>query len=156
MPPLEVVRLLRAALLVQELPEKLAFAPDVDVAAHDPHSLPIWEYYRQIFWSSGVDLPDDSLERMIGDVTLDTLELPGGWSTSGDASWSVVDNPARAYGTGRYEAKAGTITHNQETRLRSPTIHVSCLGKQMHDGSKCLVIFPYDMPSIFWVYGDGQ
>src|SRR4029453_7306654 len=29
------------------------------IAAHDPDSLPWIEYYRQIFWSSGVDLPDD-------------------------------------------------------------------------------------------------
>ena len=28
------------------------------IAAHDPHSLPIVEYFRQIFWGSGVDLPD--------------------------------------------------------------------------------------------------
>ena len=26
------------------------------IAAHDPNSLPVWEYFRQVFWSSGVDL----------------------------------------------------------------------------------------------------
>src|SRR3954471_13622093 len=26
------------------------------IAAHDPHSLPIWEYFKQVFWSSGIDL----------------------------------------------------------------------------------------------------
>jgi len=29
------------------------------IAAHDPNQLPIWEYCRQVFWSSGVDLPPD-------------------------------------------------------------------------------------------------
>ena len=29
------------------------------IAAHDPHSLPVWEYFRQIFWGSGIDLPED-------------------------------------------------------------------------------------------------
>ena len=29
------------------------------IAAHDPDTLPLVEYYRQIFWSSGVDLPED-------------------------------------------------------------------------------------------------
>ena len=29
------------------------------IAAHDPGTLSWIEYYRQIFWSSGVDLPDD-------------------------------------------------------------------------------------------------
>ncbi len=36
------------------------------IAAHDPHSLPVLEYYRQVFWGSGVDLPDDeTLERAL-------------------------------------------------------------------------------------------
>jgi class 3 adenylate cyclase len=47
------------------------------IAAHDPHRLPIWDYCRQIFWSSGVDLPPD-FESLIEDITLDSLELPPG------------------------------------------------------------------------------
>jgi class 3 adenylate cyclase len=49
------------------------------IAAHDPGTLPIWSYYHQIFWSSGVDLPDeDVFARQIQDVTLDSVELPPG------------------------------------------------------------------------------
>src|SRR5450631_1961615 len=33
------------------------------IAAHDPHSLPSLQYYRQIFWSSGIDLADDAFEK---------------------------------------------------------------------------------------------
>jgi class 3 adenylate cyclase len=47
------------------------------IAAHDPHKLPIWEFCRQILWSSGVDLPDD-YEQVIEEITLDSLELPAG------------------------------------------------------------------------------
>src|SRR5829696_4444429 len=47
------------------------------IAAHDPHQLPIWEYCRQVFWSSGVDLPSD-FESIIEEITLDSLELPAG------------------------------------------------------------------------------
>src|SRR5215211_742358 len=47
------------------------------IAAHDPHQLPIWEYCRQVFWSSGVDLPAD-FESIIEEITLDSLELPAG------------------------------------------------------------------------------
>jgi class 3 adenylate cyclase len=47
------------------------------IAAHDPHRLPIWDYCRQIFWSSGVDLPPD-FEDLIEDITLESLELPAG------------------------------------------------------------------------------
>ena len=47
------------------------------IAAHDPDRLPIWEYYRQILCSSGLDLPD-SFERAMEDAVLDSVELPPG------------------------------------------------------------------------------
>ncbi len=47
------------------------------IAAHEPDELPFFEYMRQIFWSSGIDLPDD-LEQLGETITLDTLELPAG------------------------------------------------------------------------------
>ena len=47
------------------------------IVAHDPGALSIWEYFRQIFWSSGIDLPAD-FERIIEDLTLDSVELPPG------------------------------------------------------------------------------
>lgn len=48
------------------------------IAAHDPSSLPFVEYFRQIHWGSGMDLPHDSLDEVIEEVTLETLELPPG------------------------------------------------------------------------------
>src|SRR5712671_925660 len=46
------------------------------IAAHDPNALPIWEYFKQIFWSSGVDLNKESFASLSNDVVLDALELP--------------------------------------------------------------------------------
>src|SRR6202162_3957867 len=46
------------------------------IAAHDPNTLPLWEYFKQVFWSSGVDLNRDSFESLTDEVTLDALELP--------------------------------------------------------------------------------
>src|SRR5262249_62219670 len=46
------------------------------IAAHSPHQLPAEEYYRQIFWSSGMDLPDEGFKRWMEEVTLDLVELP--------------------------------------------------------------------------------
>src|SRR5436305_12098740 len=46
------------------------------IAAHDPDTLPIWEYLRQIFWSSGIDLNEESFEALSNEVVLDALELP--------------------------------------------------------------------------------
>src|SRR5271155_1195952 len=45
------------------------------IAAHDPGRLPFAEYFRQIFWSSGVDLPEN-IEALIGDITLEAIDLP--------------------------------------------------------------------------------
>jgi class 3 adenylate cyclase len=48
------------------------------IAAHDPNSLPVWEYYQQVFWSSGVDFDKESFATLADEITLDTLELPAG------------------------------------------------------------------------------
>jgi class 3 adenylate cyclase len=48
------------------------------IAAHDPNTLPLWEYFKQVFWSSGVDLNEESFAALSNDVVLDTLELPRG------------------------------------------------------------------------------
>jgi class 3 adenylate cyclase len=48
------------------------------IAAHDPNTLPLWEYARQIFWSSGIDFNDESFSRLIDEVTLEAIELPPG------------------------------------------------------------------------------
>lgn len=45
------------------------------IRAHDPQLLSIPEYFQQIFWGSGFDLPDD-FEAMIDEVTLEIIELP--------------------------------------------------------------------------------
>jgi class 3 adenylate cyclase len=48
------------------------------IAAHDPNSLPLWEYYKQVFWSSGIDLNNESFASLSEEVTLDALELSAG------------------------------------------------------------------------------
>ncbi|MBW8857893.1 MAG: adenylate/guanylate cyclase domain-containing protein, partial [Bradyrhizobium sp.] len=48
------------------------------IAAHDPNTLPIWEYNRQMFWSSGMDLSEESIRRLIDEVSLEAMELPAG------------------------------------------------------------------------------
>ncbi len=48
------------------------------IAAHTPHELPFLEYFRQVFWSSGLDLPEDGLAELVDSVTLDSVELPAG------------------------------------------------------------------------------
>src|SRR5215831_13740230 len=45
------------------------------IAAHDPDELPFNEYFRQVFWGSGIAVPDD-FEELIQDIVLESLELP--------------------------------------------------------------------------------
>ena len=47
------------------------------IAGHDPDTLPEVEYYRQIFWSSGMDLSDD-LAASLAKFTIDSIEVPPG------------------------------------------------------------------------------
>jgi class 3 adenylate cyclase len=46
------------------------------IAAHDPNTLPIWEYFRQVFWSSGVTFDADSFAALSDEIVLDARELP--------------------------------------------------------------------------------
>src|ERR1044072_2475385 len=48
------------------------------IASHDPDTLPVWEYFKQVFWSSGVDFNKESFATLANEVTLDTMELPAG------------------------------------------------------------------------------
>src|SRR6478752_1679411 len=45
------------------------------MAAHDPDTLPFPEYVRQLFWSSGLDLPEDeAYERLLQEIVLGRME----------------------------------------------------------------------------------
>src|ERR1700689_4277377 len=48
------------------------------IAAHDPNTLPVWDYFKQVFWSSGVDLNKGCFASLADEVVLDALELPAG------------------------------------------------------------------------------
>jgi len=47
------------------------------IAAHNPDGLSVAEYYRQVFWSSAIDLRTDP-ETLLREVTLETVDLPPG------------------------------------------------------------------------------
>ncbi len=48
------------------------------IAAHAPNDLPALQFYRQLFWSSGIDLEDDAFEKVIDEIALELVELPPG------------------------------------------------------------------------------
>ncbi len=47
------------------------------IAAHEPSSLPMWDYYRQSFWSSGIRLPKGAaFKALLALIILDADEIP--------------------------------------------------------------------------------
>ncbi len=88
------------------------------IAAHDPHSLPALEYYRQVFWGSGVDLPDyETLERDFQEITLNSLELPPGEkatvSLQAPAEFIIVFDPVTH--TAQFVDVKGEPTRERQT-----------------------------------------
>ncbi|MCZ4092909.1 adenylate/guanylate cyclase domain-containing protein [Sinorhizobium psoraleae] len=48
------------------------------IEGHSPHKLPPAEYFRQVYWGSGVDLPEEGFEAKIDEFMIEALELPPG------------------------------------------------------------------------------
>src|SRR6201999_4512158 len=51
------------------------------IAAHDPHTLPIWDYFKQVFWSSAVNFDQEPVKWPTDNVVLQALELQPGQKT---------------------------------------------------------------------------
>jgi class 3 adenylate cyclase len=97
------------------------------IAGHDPDTLPEIEYYRQIFWSSGMDLPDD-LAASLAEFTIDSLEVPSGakavLSVQLPEGFVVVFDPVTH--SRQIIAVKGESTHDRQalsivfTKIRAP------------------------------------
>ncbi len=98
------------------------------IAAHDPHELPFAEYFRQIFWGSGIDVPDD-FEQLVEEIVLDQVELPPGekalLSLQLPAEFVIVVDPV-THGTQFLDVKGEPTRERQNLslvfdKLRPPT-----------------------------------
>jgi class 3 adenylate cyclase len=98
------------------------------IAAHDPHELPLAEYFRQVFWGSGFDVPDD-FEQVFEEITLDAIELPPGekalLSLQLPAEFVIVMDPV-THGTQFLDVKGEPTRERQNLslvfdKLRRPT-----------------------------------
>jgi class 3 adenylate cyclase len=98
------------------------------IAAHEPHELSFEEYFRQIFWGSGIDAPDD-LEQLIEEIVLDQVELPAGekalLSLQLPAEFVIVMDPV-THGTQFLDVKGEPTRDRQNLsivfdKLRAPT-----------------------------------
>lgn len=48
------------------------------VGAHSPDEVPALEYYRQFYWGSGVELPEEGYEAMIDEFLIDHVDVGAG------------------------------------------------------------------------------
>src|ERR1700756_663768 len=97
------------------------------IAAHDPDELPFAEYFRQIFWGSGIDVPED-FEQLIEEIVLDAIELPPGekalLSLQLPAEFVILMDPV-THGTQFIDVKGEPTRERQSVsvvfdRLRAP------------------------------------
>jgi len=98
------------------------------IAAHNPHELPLAEYFRQVFWGSGFDVPED-FEQVFEEVTLDAIELPPGekahMSLQLPAEFVIVMDPV-THGTQFLDVKGEPTRERQNfslvfDKVRAPT-----------------------------------
>jgi class 3 adenylate cyclase len=86
------------------------------IAAHSPDTLPEVEYYRQIFWGSGIDLPE-TLGDSLAEFTIDSIELPPGekavLSVQLPRDFVIAFDPV-THGTQFIDVK-GEPTHERQT-----------------------------------------
>lgn len=83
-----------------------------------------FEYFKDLAVSNGLDtvwlghvhLPDASRSYL----TFNSLDLPAGWSVGGSAPFTLEDDPAFAYGLGRYQARSGAILDGQNSWIQTP------------------------------------
>jgi class 3 adenylate cyclase len=100
------------------------------IAAHDPDALSFSEYARQIFWSSGIELPEDpAFERLLDEIVLDMVELPPGekaiLSLQLPAQFCIVFDPVTH--TAQFLDVKGDATRERQSltvvldKVRAPT-----------------------------------
>jgi len=98
------------------------------IAAHDPDELAFNEYFRQVFWGSGIDVPDN-FEELLQEIVLESVELPPGGkallSLQLPAQFVIVIDPV-THGTQFLDFKGEPTRERQNLtivldKLRSPT-----------------------------------
>ncbi|SDR60731.1 Adenylate cyclase, class 3 [Rhizobiales bacterium GAS113] len=106
------------------------------IAAHSPDTLSAAEYYRQVFWSSGTDLPAD-FERALQEVTLEAIELPPGeraiLSVQLPAGRSIVFDPV-THAAQFLDAKGEPSRERQSVSMLFNNVHGLTPAMDMRPG----------------------
>jgi class 3 adenylate cyclase len=108
------------------------------IAAHDPETLSFVQYYRQVFWSSGVDLPDDeALAKWLDETTLGAVELSAGekavLSLQLPEGYVIVFDPV-LHMSQHIEVTGGPASENQSLSFVMTRDHAPTATLQMRPG----------------------
>jgi len=107
------------------------------IAAHDPQLLPPWEYFRQIFWGSGVDLPETGFEELLEKITIDAIELPPGekaqMSLQIPAEFLIVFEPV-THAAHFIDVKGEPTRERQNLALVYNKVHAPTVTTEMQPG----------------------
>lgn len=130
------------------------------IAAHDPHSLHPWEYFRQIFWGSGVDLPEAGFEDLMEEVTIDSIELPPGqkaqMSLQMPAEFLIVFEPV-THAAHFIDVKGEPTRERQNLALIFNRVQAPTVTTEMRPGPMRLALENQTdlraLPSV-WIAGD--
>jgi len=130
------------------------------IEAHDPQSLSPWEYFRQIFWGSGVDLPEVGFEDLMEEVTIDSIELPPGqkaqMSLQMPAEFLIVFEPV-THAAHFIDVKGEPTKERQNLALIFNKVQAPTVTTEMRPGPLRLAlenkIDIRTLPSV-WIAGD--
>ena len=106
------------------------------IAAHEPHQLPLWEYFRQIYLSSGIEIDEQLFNASLDELCLESVELPPGeraiLSLQLPAGWIIVFDPVT-------HSSQSLDVHGEPTRERQ---NLSIVFDQMHASIGTLELRP--------------
>jgi len=107
------------------------------IAAHDPHTLPLLEYFRQIFWGTGIDLPETGLEATLEEISIDSIELgpgeKGQISVQLPAAFVIVFEPV-THAAHFIGVKGEPTKERQTLSLIYDKVHAATVTTEMRPG----------------------
>jgi len=107
------------------------------IAAHDPHTLPLLQYFRQIFWGTGIDLPESGLEAILEEITIDSIELgpgeKGQISVQLPAAFVIVFEPV-THAAHFIGVKGEPTKERQTLSLIYDKVHAATVTTEMRPG----------------------
>ena len=130
------------------------------IAAHDPHTRPCWDYWRQIFWSSGIDFNEDSFSRLVNEATLEAVELAPAekavLSLQLPAEFVIVFEPV-THSALFLDVKGEPTKEKQNASLTNDGVHAPTGTVEMRPGPLRLTLENQSrhrvLPSV-WIAGD--